>query len=113
MYCIVYGIAGALIGAAAKVVVPRLESPDEAFAAVAEAVLPAGITGLVLAAALAAIMSTASATLLASSTIIANDLLTLVRKVSNPLRRDADHDARASASPWSASRSCSTTSSAR
>jgi len=85
LYCMLYGVAGALIGAAAKVVVPRLESPDEAFAAVTEAVLPVGITGLVLAAALAAIMSTASAALLASSTIVANDLLTLVRKVSNPM----------------------------
>jgi solute:Na+ symporter, SSS family len=37
----------------------------------------------VLAAALAAIMSTASAALLASSTILANDLLTLVRPVTN------------------------------
>jgi SSS family solute:Na+ symporter len=85
LYCLLYGVAGALIGAAAKVVVPRLESPDEAFAAVTEAVLPSGITGLVLAAALAAIMSTASAALLASSTVLANDLLPLVRKVSNPM----------------------------
>jgi SSS family solute:Na+ symporter len=84
-YCMFYGVAGALIGAAAKVVVPRLQSPDEAFAAIAEAVLPTGIIGLVLAAALAAIMSTASAALLASSTIMANDLLTLVRKVANPM----------------------------
>ncbi len=75
VYCIFYGIAGALIGAAAKVVVPRLESPDEAFAAVAQAALPVGVTGIVLAAALAAIMSTASATLLAASTITASDLL--------------------------------------
>jgi solute:Na+ symporter, SSS family len=37
----------------------------------------------VLAAALAAIMSTASAALLASSTILANDLLTLVRPIAN------------------------------
>jgi SSS family solute:Na+ symporter len=85
VYCIFYGIAGALIGAAARIVVPRLESPDEAFAAVAEAVLPSGIIGLVLAAALAAIMSTASAALLASSTILANDLLALVRRIANPV----------------------------
>jgi SSS family solute:Na+ symporter len=82
-YCVVYGIAGALIGAAAKVVLPNLGNPDEAFSAIVEAVLPAGITGLVLAAALAAIMSTASAALLASSTILANDLLALVRPVAN------------------------------
>jgi SSS family solute:Na+ symporter len=79
----VYGIAGALIGAAAKVVLPQLGNPDEAFSAIVEAVLPTGIIGLVLAAALAAIMSTASAALLASSTILANDLLTLVRPVTN------------------------------
>jgi solute:Na+ symporter, SSS family len=46
-------------------------------------VLPTGLIGLVLAAALAAIMSTASAALLASSTILANDLLTLVRPIAN------------------------------
>jgi solute:Na+ symporter, SSS family len=85
VYCIFYGIVGALIGAAAKVVLPNLSNPDEAFAQVTEAVLPTGLTGLVLAAALAAIMSTASAALLASSTIIANDLLSLVRPVKNAL----------------------------
>ena len=83
LYCMVYGIAGALIGAAAKVALPSLSNPDEAFSAIVEAVLPAGLIGLVLAAALAAIMSTASAALLASSTILANDLLTLVRPVAN------------------------------
>ncbi|MDP9439336.1 MAG: sodium:solute symporter, partial [Actinomycetota bacterium] len=41
---------------------------------VTRATLPAGLVGLVLAAALAAVMSTASATLLASSTILANDV---------------------------------------
>ncbi|MGH2949469.1 MAG: sodium:solute symporter [Solirubrobacteraceae bacterium] len=83
VYCIVYGIVGALIGAAAAVVLPQLGNPDEAFSAIVEAVLPTGVIGLVLAAALAAIMSTASAALLASSTILANDLLTLVRDVPN------------------------------
>ncbi len=83
VYCMVYGIVGALIGAAAKVVLPSLANPDEAFSAIVEAVLPTGVIGLVLAAALAAIMSTASAALLASSTILANDLLTLVRPVKD------------------------------
>lgn len=85
LYCMVYGIVGALIGAAAKVVLPNLSNPDEAFSQIVETVLPTGLVGLVLAAALAAIMSTASAALLASSTILANDLLTLVRPVGNPL----------------------------
>lgn len=74
LYCLLYGIAGALIGTAAQVLVPDLSVADNAFARVSDLVLPAGLTGLVLAAALAAVMSTASSTLLASSTIIANDI---------------------------------------
>lgn len=85
LYCMVYGIAGALIGAAAKVILPNRSNPGEAFAQVVEAVLPTGLVGLVLAAALAAIMSTASAALLASSAILANDLLALVRPVRSAL----------------------------
>ena len=74
LYCLVYGLAGALIGTAARVLIPDLPSSDNAFARVAAEVLPAGVLGLVLAAALAAVMSTASAGLLASSTILANDV---------------------------------------
>ncbi len=74
VYCLAYGVAGALIGSAAKVILPNLEVADNAFAEVTRATLPAGLVGLVLAAALAAVMSTASATLLASSTILANDV---------------------------------------
>jgi SSS family solute:Na+ symporter len=74
VYCLVYGLAGALIGTAAKALLPNLQVADNAFAQVTKLVLPAGLTGLVLAAALAAVMSTASATLLASSTILANDV---------------------------------------
>ena len=74
VYCLLYGIAGALIGTAAKAILPNLQAADNAFAEVAKATLPAGLVGLVLAAALAAVMSTASATLLASSTILANDV---------------------------------------
>jgi SSS family solute:Na+ symporter len=74
VYCLAYGLAGALIGTAARALLPNLEVPDNAFAAVASEVLPTGLLGLVLAAALAAVMSTASAGLLASSTILANDV---------------------------------------
>lgn len=74
VYCLLYGIAGALIGTAAKAILPNLQIADNAFAEVAKATLPPGLVGLVLAAALAAVMSTASATLLASSTILANDV---------------------------------------
>jgi SSS family solute:Na+ symporter len=74
VYCLLYGLAGALIGTAARVLLPDLSNPDNAFASVAGEVLPTGVLGLVLAAALAAVMSTASAGLLASSTILANDV---------------------------------------
>ncbi|MEB3368952.1 sodium:solute symporter [Saccharopolyspora mangrovi] len=74
VYVALYGTAAAAIGMAAKVLFPDLPNVDDAFATVAQGVLPAGLRGLVLAAALAALMSTASATILASSTIAANDI---------------------------------------
>ncbi|MDW5501060.1 sodium:solute symporter [Pseudomonas lundensis] len=80
VYCVLYGVAGALIGMAGKLVLPQLANTDGAFAAIAQAVLPPGVSGLVAAAALAALMSTASACLLASSTIALEDILPAIRK---------------------------------
>jgi solute:Na+ symporter, SSS family len=80
LYCFAYAIAGALIGAAGHAFLPPLKDPDLAFATIVNAVLPAGMRGLILAAALAAIMSTCSACLLASSTVLIED-------VYFPLRR--------------------------
>lgn len=74
VYCLMYAVAGAVIGMAAAVLYPGLEVSDDAFATVTAGVLPAGLSGLVLAAALAALMSTASAGILASSTIFGNDV---------------------------------------
>src|SRR5688572_16091304 len=73
VYCLLYALAGALVGTAGRVILPDI-SADNAFARIATDALPIRITGLVLAAALAAVMSTASAGLLASSTILANDV---------------------------------------
>ncbi|MGH3423177.1 MAG: sodium:solute symporter, partial [Nocardioidaceae bacterium] len=73
-YCLLYAVAGAVVGSGAKVLLPGLDSPDNAFARIATEVLPVGVSGLVLAAALAAVMSTASAGLLASATIVAHDV---------------------------------------
>lgn len=75
LYCMLYAVAGAIIGMAAKVVVPNLSTPDNAFAAVTTSALPVGLAGLVLAAALAALMSTASACTLAASTILSTDVV--------------------------------------
>jgi solute:Na+ symporter, SSS family len=74
LYCFAYAIAGATIGAAGRVFVPPLADPDRAFATIVNAVLPAGMRGLLLAASLSAIMSTASACLLASSTVLLEDV---------------------------------------
>lgn len=79
LYCIVYGLVGALIGMTAKVLLPDLANVNSAFAAIVQAELPAGIRGLVIAAALAAMMSTASAAMLASATVLAEDLLPALR----------------------------------
>ena len=79
IYCIVYGLACALIGMAAHVLLPDLANVNNAFAAIVKASLPDGLRGLVIAAALAAMMSTASAGLLAASTMITEDLLPTLR----------------------------------
>ena len=79
VYCLLYGVAGAVIGMAAKVLAPNLGNPDEAFVAVTEIALPVGLTGLVLAAALAAIMSTASGTLIATATVASHDIVGALR----------------------------------
>jgi solute:Na+ symporter, SSS family len=80
LYCFVYAAAGGLIGAAAHVFLPPLADPDSAFAYAVNAVLPVGMRGLVLAAALAAMMSTASACLLATSTVLLEDVLLPLRR---------------------------------
>ncbi|WP_330115200.1 sodium:solute symporter [Pseudomonas sp. JS3066] len=78
VYCVLYGLAGALIGMAAKVLLPDLDNVNNAFATIVDTTLPDGIRGLVVAAALAALMSTASAGLLAASTTAAQDLWPLL-----------------------------------
>jgi len=79
VYCIIYGLVGALIGMAARVLLPDLDNVNNAFAAIVQAGLPEGIRGMVIAAALAAMMSTASAAMLAASTVLAEDLLPALR----------------------------------
>ena len=82
LYCICYALAGALIGAAGRVFLPPLADGDLAYAQIVNAVLPIGLRGLVLAAALAAIMSTASACLVAASTVLLEDVYLRVRRTS-------------------------------
>ncbi len=86
IYCILYGVAGAVIGMAASVILPDIESRDDVYADIAINVLPVGIGGLVLAAAVAAMMSTASGALIAAATVARADVLPYVRSLS---RRNA------------------------
>ncbi|MFI5549855.1 sodium:solute symporter [Streptomyces sp. NPDC051738] len=78
-YCLVYALAGAVIGTAAKVLYPKLGSPDDAFATIVRDELPVGVRGLVLAAALAAVMSTSSGALIACATVANNDIWSRLR----------------------------------
>lgn len=73
-YCIAYAFAMTLVGMIAAVRFPALADPQAAFATVAVELLPAGVTGIVLAASLSALMSTTSGTVLASSTVLASDV---------------------------------------
>jgi solute:Na+ symporter, SSS family len=82
IYCIGYAAAGALIGAAGRVFLPALPDADLAFATIVQQVLPVGLRGLVLAASLAAIMSTATACLLATSTVFLEDVYLTLRGAS-------------------------------
>lgn len=75
IYSLLYGIAVAIIGMCAFVILPGLEDTQNTFASMAVAILPSGVLGLVIAAVVSALMSTASGTLLASSTLISNDII--------------------------------------
>jgi len=79
IYCVIYGLAASLIGMCAKVLLPDLDNVNNAFAAVIQVALPDGIRSLVITAAMAAMMSTASAGLLAASSTLSEDLLPRLR----------------------------------
>jgi len=79
IYCVIYGLACALIGMCARVLLPNLDDVNNAFAAIIQTALPDGIRSLVITAAMAAMMSTASAGLLAASSTLSEDLLPKVR----------------------------------
>ncbi|MEV6172682.1 sodium:solute symporter [Streptomyces sp. NPDC051954] len=94
-YCLAYALAGAVIGTAAKVLYPKLGSPDDAFATIVKDELPVGVRGLVLAAALAAVMSTSSGALIACATVANNDIWSRLRGKVTSGDRDEVKDNRA------------------
>lgn len=86
IYCILYGLVCALIGMTAKVLLPDLANADDVFATMLQTILPVGVRGIVLAAVLSALMSTASGTLLAASTTFTEDLMPLLYKGEGSVR---------------------------
>jgi SSS family solute:Na+ symporter len=100
VYCLFYGVAGALIGAAASTFLTDIEVSDDVYAQIAETILPVGISGLVLAAAVAAMMSTASGALIATATVARTDVKPLLMRIvgrrdeesPDAERSDADND---------------------
>ncbi len=85
--CIIYGIAGAVIGMVASVVVPGLDDPQQALPQLVIKILPTGLIGILVAAVSSAVMSTASGTIMASSTIIVNDFI-LFRSTKNRTEKE-------------------------
>lgn len=95
IYCLLYAIAGALIGTAARVLVPGIEVSDDVFTAVVDHSMTPLLAGFVLAAALSAVMSTASGALIAGSTVFRQDVVEqLARRRGRGDGADADpaHD---------------------
>lgn len=92
VYCLLYAVAGAVIGMSARVLLPNLDAKDDAFAQVVEFTMPALLAGLVLAAALAAVMSTSSGALIATATVFGQDIWSRIRGNSIPAADEAATD---------------------
>ncbi|WP_269938110.1 sodium:solute symporter [Arthrobacter sp. HY1533] len=101
IYCVLYGIAGALIGMAAHVALPAIDvanlGKDVVYAEVATNLLPMGIGGIVMAAAVAAMMSTASGSLIAAATVARKDVVPFVaswfgKTIDNSDSSNPEHD---------------------
>jgi SSS family solute:Na+ symporter len=79
----------------AKAILPNLAERDDAYPAIVQNVLPVGISGLVIAAALAAIMSTSSGALIATATVAKEDIVATFRRrqhpVATPVEEGGEH----------------------
>lgn len=74
IYSIVYAFATVTIGMSVFALLPDLANEGDAFVVGVATFLPEGVRGIVLAAAMAAAMSVSSGTILASSTVLYNDV---------------------------------------
>lgn len=74
IYSMLYAFATVIIGMSVAALMPELGSSSDAFVTGVSTFLPVGVRGIILAAAMAAAMSVSSGTILASSTIMYNDV---------------------------------------
>lgn len=75
IFALLYAVTCSVIGMCAKVVMPDIQNNQLVFGTFANSILPSGLLGIVLASVLAVMMSTAAGTLLASSSLISNDII--------------------------------------
>lgn len=81
VYAVIYGITTALLGMIALVLLPTIQNPDLALPRLILETVPVGLSGLILAGFVSAMMSTADSALLASSTLFTTDIY---RQFINP-----------------------------
>lgn len=75
LYIFLYTVALIVIGICLVIVMPNLENPDLAFATATTSFTPIGVRGVIMAAAMAAVMSTASSEIMGTATVAFNDLI--------------------------------------
>ncbi|KGI77023.1 sodium:solute symporter family transporter [Oleiagrimonas soli] len=73
-------------GAMASVLLPGLDHPDQVFPTMVATFIPAGLTGLIVAGLIAALMSTCSATLNSAATLVTMDFIQPRRPDMSPAR---------------------------
>jgi SSS family solute:Na+ symporter len=81
LFLIPFALGITLIGMGSFVLYPKI-SPEQAFPALITGIFPSFVAGLVLAALVSAIMSSADATLMSASTILSVDIIGYFRKSS-------------------------------
>ncbi|MGL6234988.1 MAG: sodium:solute symporter family transporter [Segniliparus sp.] len=77
LYCLAYGVAVAIIGLAGALVRPELK-PGQVYGQLAVSLLPPVLSALVLAGAMAAMMSTSSGSIIAAATVARRDVVPLL-----------------------------------
>lgn len=86
-FTMAWSVAMAIIGLLALVMVPGLENAQSALPEVILKVMPSGLQGLVIAGVLSALISTFTGTVLASSTLILNDIIVPSKENIDPKKQ--------------------------